>query len=693
MRRRDAWAILFRLDELSTGTGPGARWKANQAMTRSFLCERSTDLPSRPAAAAAPSEPGGDVASLREAVRRFADRYARLPVDFGATCPTCRRVVPAVFDRAGEQIVLTYHCDRCGRRREVHHDAIWTRPRSDFPGSRERTFGGARIHPVIRRLPRTVETLCPDCAAVVLGRYFVEDGAVWAEKTCPEHGYVRDLVNSDVVLYSKAAWWTYEEPPGQEPPQVAAPRGPPRRHLDQPPQVADGRCCPSDCGLCSQHLSGSVLAQVDLTNRCNMRCPVCFANAGAAGYVYEPPYEEIVRQLEVLRGLRPTPCTAVQFSGGEPTLHGDFLRIVAAARGMGFSHIQVATNGLRFAEAGFARAAAGAGVHTLYLQFDGVGEAAHRHTRAHPGLWDRKLAAIENCRATGMKVCLVPTIVKGVNDSGVGDVFRFAVANIDVVSAISYQPVSFSGRIDEGERARQRYTLGDLAHDIAAASGASTLRDMYPLSLVVPLSQLLEALTGEAKIRPTCHPDCAFGTYFLVSPDGQAVPWPRVIDIEGMFTDMNRIAARVRRRGGATRLDRWRTLRMFRRHFRRGAAPAGLTLRRFMRSLRGLVDKSVGRGAGEALTYRTLLCAGMHFQDRYNFDVERAKRCVILYATPAGVFPFCTYNCGPSYRQAVERAFAAGAAAPPGDPTDARRRAPAGGAARRGASAFAEKRP
>jgi len=79
-----------------------------------------------------------------------------------------------------------------------------------------------------------------------------------------------------------------------------------------------------------------------------------------------------------------------------------------------------------------------------------------------------------------------------------------------------------------------------------------------------------------------------------------------------------------------------------------------------VRSLYGLVDKSVGRGAGEKLTYRTLLCAGMHFQDRYNYDVERAKRCVILYSTPAGVFPFCTYNCGPFYRQIVERAYAAG---------------------------------
>ncbi|HET6430226.1 MAG TPA: radical SAM protein [Phycisphaerae bacterium] len=577
----------------------------------------------------------------QRSVRRFADCYARLPAATQATCPTCGQVVAAAFDRCGGQIVLTYDCGTCGPRREVHHDRIWTCAAGDFPGSAARTFHGARIRPVVRRLPRTIETLCPECAAIVLGRYFVKDGAVLIEKTCPEHGYFRDCVNSDVLLHAKAAWWTFEEHPGQ-----------------QFPQVTGTGNCPSDCGLCDQHLSSPCLAQIDLTNRCNLRCPICFANAGASGYVCEPDYDEIVRQLQVLRDLRPTPCTAIQFTGGEPTLHPDFLRILSAAREMGFSHIQIATNGVMLADPAFARQAADAGLHTLYLQFDGVGEKPHRQTRGAAGIWKQKLAVLENCRTTGMKICLVPTLVKGINDDQVGEIFHFAVKNIDVVSAISYQPVSFTGRIEREELSRRRYTLGDMAHAIAAASGAGALRHMYPLSIVVPLSQILEALTGRPKVRPSCHPDCAFGTYFLVSPEGKAYPFPQVIDVEGMFWEMNRIAARIRARGKASRLDKWQVLRMFKRHFRTDAAPPGLTVRRFVRSLQGLVDKGLGRGEGEKRTYKTLLCAGMHFMDRYNYDVERVKRCVILYSTPAGVFPFCTYNCGPEYRRTVEREFA-----------------------------------
>ena len=579
---------------------------------------------------------------FKEAMRRFADRYACLPAETRATCPKCRSVVPATFDRAGGRVVLTYDCSRCGRLGEAHHDAIWTHLASEHPGSATHTCGGSRIHPVIRRLPRTVESLCPECSAIILGRCFVEDGAVFLEKTCPEHGHFRDCVNSDVLLYCKAAWWTFEEHAGQ-----------------MHPQVTGAKDCPSDCGLCNQHLSSACLAQINLTNRCNLCCPICFANAGVSGYVYEPDYEEILRQLQALRDLRPTPCTAIEFTGGEPTIHPDFLRVVSAAREMGFSHIQVATNGLRLAEGSFARQCAEAGLHTTYLQFDGVGEAPHRQTRNCPGIWEKKLAAIENCRRNGIKICLVPTILKGVNDDQVGEIFHFAVRNIDVVSAVSYQPVSFTGRIDPQELQARRYTLGDLAHDVAEASGASALRDMFPLSIVVPLAQILEALTGKPKIRPSCHPDCAFGTYFIVSPDHKAYPFPEVINVEGMFTEMNRIAARIRRRGRPTWLDKWRTVRMFKRHFHEEAAPPGLTVRRFIRSLQGLVDKGLGRGDAEQHTYKTLLCAGMHFQDRYNYDVERTKRCVILYSTPEGVFPFCTYNCGPEYRPLVERAYAA----------------------------------
>jgi len=562
-------------------------------------------------------------------------------------CGGCSQAVAGrlVYDEAEDAIYLETTCPRCGPRRERHHDVLFVkRPRAPRHHRQPRdTYSGFPIRPIVTELPKTVETLCPECACLILGRYYVDDGTVWIEKTCPEHGYFRDKVNTDVELYLKATRSGWQDERGV-----------------YRPQVSRARHCPSDCGLCNQHHSASCLAQIDLTNRCNLTCPVCFASANQSGYVAEPSYELVVELLRALRQQHPYPATAIQFTGGEPTLHPDFLRILATARDMGFSHIQIATNGLKIAEPDFAARAAEAGLHTLYLQFDGLKEEDYRRLRGR-GLLETKLQAIENCRRTGLKVCLVPTIVKGLNDDQVGEIFRFAVANADVISAISYQPVAFTGRISHRQLEEQRYTLGDLAHDLAACSGADLRRDFFPLSFMTPLARILRTLDGKPKIRPSCHSDCAFGTYFFVTPDRQAIPVPKLFNMVKLMDGFNELAARIERQRPAA-LATWRDkldiVLTFLRSYRWQERDFRVTPFTFMHTLRGLTDKAVGRGVAGQKTYRTLMAAGMHFMDRYNYDTERVRRCVILYSTPDGMYPFCTINGGPTYRPYIERMIA-----------------------------------
>lgn len=50
-----------------------------------------------------------------------------------------------------------------------------------------------------------------------------------------------------------------------------------------------------------------------------------------------------------------------------------------------------------------------------------------------------------------------------------------------------------------------------------------------------------------------------------------------------------------------------------------------------------------------SFTHGTLLISSMHFQDAYNMDIERTKRCIVHFgvAMPDGSVyeaPFCTYN-------------------------------------------------
>ena len=202
---------------------------------------------------------------------------------------------------------------------------------------------------------RLTESLCPECKTVIEARIFEENGKVMMQKACPEHGEFRDCVYSDVNLYLKMEEWEFGDNRGIQNPAVN--------------KGADA-VCPDDCGMCSLHTSHTALANVDLTNRCNLTCPVCFANANAAGYLYEPDLGQVHTMLKALRDERPVDTRVVQFSGGEPTLHPKFIEILSMARDMGFTHVQAATNGLLLNNLEFAQRCkeAGPGDHLLAVR-------------------------------------------------------------------------------------------------------------------------------------------------------------------------------------------------------------------------------------------------------------------------------------------------------------------------------------
>jgi uncharacterized radical SAM superfamily Fe-S cluster-containing enzyme len=391
------------------------------------------------------------------------------------------------------------------------------------------------------------------------------------------------------------------------------------------------------------------MVNIDLTNRCNLRCPICFANADVTGYVYEVTRPQVRQMLhEVVRRSHALP-PCIQFSGGEPTVHPEFLQILADAHEFRFAQIQAASNGIRFArEPDFARACAQAGLNVVYLQFDGLDDDVYRKTRG-ARLAELKLQAIENIYEAGMRTCLVPTIVKGLNDDQVGPLLQFAVEHVAQITAISWQPVSFTGRIDESQRLRQRFTLADLARCIDEQTGLVDMRrDWYPYSFVEPFCRLVEAVTREPAVYTSCHGHCGMATYLVVNPrTRQVVPLPKMVDVEPMMQQIGR-------------------LRRLRRFYHAEAAPAGWDFGSLAAFLESFVDfgsrypdNQARREELDREDWRVLLLAAMHFQDAYNFEIDRVRRCVVHYATPEGkVYPFCTYNCGPCFRSQVERRFA-----------------------------------
>ncbi len=477
------------------------------------------------------------------------------------------------------------------------------------------------------------KSLCPECLEVIDAEVYESEGRILIKKKCEKHGEFDDVYWSDAALYNKFSKWRYEGKAGIT-------------------LTKTDTGCPFDCGLCPEHKSSTALALIDLTNRCNQRCPTCFANAAVTGYVYEPTMEQLREMMELLRSEMP-PCPAVQFAGGEPTIRAGFEDIVKMARELGFSHIQVATNGIALAKSeAFCSRLKEAGLHTVYLQFDGVTEEPYKKLRGIPAL-KTKLKAIESCRRGGLKsVVLVPTLMRGVNDEQMGDIVRFAAENLDIVKGVNAQPIAFEGRVDESERKKGRITIPDFINALEEQTeGEIPKESFYPVPFVLPISYFVEAWKKVPQLEFTVHPHCGAATYVFVE-NGRFIPITEFIDVEGFMEFLLDAADEINK----SRIGKIRAITglasALKRFIDKDKAPEGIDSVTSLSSILGI-------GNREALAEfhrKALFIGAMHFQDAYNFDLERVKRCGIHYATPdLRIIPFCSYNA--IHRPSVEKSF------------------------------------
>ncbi|MCQ8903125.1 MAG: radical SAM protein [Methanothrix sp.] len=473
----------------------------------------------------------------------------------------------------------------------------------------------------LNTIDRVVASVCPVCLRTLSARIFQQGQTVMIRKSCPEHGEFEDVYWSDADLYRRFV--RYAET---------------GRGIENFITKGD---CPFSCGLCDNHKTSTLLANIDVTTRCNLACPICFADASPKR-VYEPTMEQIERMLKILREERPVPCQAVQFSGGEPTVREDLPEIVALARSMGFTQIQIATNGLRLAShPHLARRLCEAGLSTVYLQFDGVDAGPYIKMRGRD-LLGVKLSAIESCRRGGLRsVVLVPTVAKGVNDFQLGDIIRFASQNVDVIRGVNMQPISFAGRVEEAERRSNRITIPDLLRSIEEQTDGQVSReDFYPVPFVAPISRVVEVLTERPTLIFTVHPCCGAATYVYCEED-RLIPITRFVDVEGL---MERLKDILRDYNGS-KISKLRIqgalLKDLLGFIDESRAPKDLHITKLLMNV-------LRTGTFDSLREfhsRNLFIGAMHFQDLYNLDLERVSRCGIHYATPDGrIIPFCTYN-------------------------------------------------
>ena len=508
--------------------------------------------------------------------------------------------------------------------------------------------------------PRETDSLCPGCVKEVRSkilsgevdwkvlvdgspgeikaRIVEEEGRILMKKECPKHGRFEDVMSTDPAFFKRLETLY----PGRD---FVIPKDGLHNHGTS--SIKYGR--------------GAVLT-IDLTNRCNMMCNPCFMDANQVGYVHELEWEDVKKLLDDAASVKPRRQLSVQFSGGEPTLSPHFLPAIRYAREIGYFSIQCATNGIRFAqEEDFAKGAAEAGLRFAYLQFDGVGNENNQHRKVG-NLFDVKLKAIENLHRHGVDITLVTTVINGVNDHQVGDILRFAIANIDKINALAFQPVSFTGRdedVDDETRTKQRYTLSQLAQDVKTqASIGEPMRDWYPLSASGPLSDLKDLLGGlEAEwgaFKCGCHPNCGIGTMMLVDEKTkETVTVPSILNVDRMLDDIKLITDSARKKTWTALQTGLAVLR----NLRPEGIPAALSPWKVLQIMDGHTGGKLGFSQKRRYDWRVFFVGGMWFQDLFNYDFRRTEMCIIPYATQMGEVSFCAYNTGVGWRKIIEEMF------------------------------------
>ncbi len=479
-----------------------------------------------------------------------------------------------------------------------------------------------RVEPIIT-VSRT-QSLCPDCLAILDAEVYEQGGKIWIRKTCKDHGEFNELYWGSSELYRRAQRYARDG-----------------KGVENPYVTKQTPVCPVDCGLCNLHMSHTALGNIVVTNRCDLNCWYCFFFAEKAGYVYEPSLEQIRLMARAFRNEKPVPCNAVQLTGGEPTIREDLVDIIRICREEGIEHVQLNTDGIRLStDPTLAMRVRKAGVNTLYMSYDGTTLQTNPKNHREVG------GALANCKRADVGVVIVPTVIRGVNDSDVGNIIRFALKNLNPIRGVNFQPVSIVGRVPERERERLRITIPDVLMKIEEEFPGEVSRDdFYPIPSCMPFSNFVEALTNEREYELSTHFACGMATYLFVE-DGKIIPLPRFVDVDGFFEYLDGKAADLRSGANKYSVSMSLLYNLFTKFIDKSKAPKGLSLSRILFNALLRHDyKSLG-----ALHHNSLFIGLMHFQDLYNWDIERVKRCTIHYATPdEQIVPFCTFNVIPEW--------------------------------------------
>jgi hypothetical protein len=433
-------------------------------------------------------------------------------------------------------------------------------------------------------------SICSTCLRKVEAKIIFENDQVYMVKTCMKHGKEKVLISTDIEYYKLCREFIK---PSEMPQRWNTP-------------IKYG--CPYDCGLCPDHEQHSCLTLLEITERCNLKCPICFAESSPNKGTFRT-LESIKFMLDNIVANEKEP-DIIQISGGEPTIHPQFFDILDMVKKTPTKHIMVNTNGLKIAtDKEFVKKLAKYKPgFEIYLQFDSFEKEALEELRGID-LRDIRQKAIDNLNEYNISTTLVVVLKKGLNDHEVGKIIQYGLKQ-KCVRGVTFQPVQIAGRVENFNPETDRLTLSEVRQMIIDQSGVFGEKDVVP----VP-----------------CHPD-SLAMGYAFKKDDVVTPLTGMVDknilLEG---ERNTIV-----------FEQDENIRkMIFKLFSLNHSPQSSAL-----SLKDLLcclpKVNLPGKIGYDNVFRVII---MQFQDAHNFDVRSVKKSCVHIAHPDGrIIPFDTYN-------------------------------------------------
>jgi uncharacterized radical SAM superfamily Fe-S cluster-containing enzyme len=441
-------------------------------------------------------------------------------------------------------------------------------------------------------------SVCSKCLTKVEAKIIFRDDCVYLVKHCPTHGHEEVLVADDIDYYKLSQQFIK---PGDMPLRFNTP-------------IKYG--CPYDCGLCPDHEQHSCLTLIELTDRCNLSCPICYADSGVeeVSNISDRPrkhrtLEHIEMMLDAVVANEGEP-QIVQLSGGEPTIHPEFFEVMDLVKSKPIKHLMINTNGIRIAkERNFCdRLSQYKPGIEIYLQFDSFEKSTLEELRG-VDLREIREKAIAHLNEYNISTTLVVTLKKGLNDSEIGKIIEYALQQ-KCVRGVTFQPIQVAGRLEQFDPKTDRYTLTEVRRAILQQSPHFKPEDIIP----VP-----------------CHPDSLAMAYAL-KLNGKVIPLTGAVAPDD-FVKMMPNSVLYEQNEELKR----KTFELFSTsHSPQSAANA------FKQLLCCLPMIPVPEGINYDNVFRVMI---VQFLDPFNFDVRSVKRSCIHIVHPDGrIIPFDTFN-------------------------------------------------